>query len=74
MLHRIKSCHVAGKNKQELFGFLAQSVTSVNTGEKQLIATKGVNVLNSIPHNTSGLSPCSHEEADTRMLFMLLML
>lgn len=32
-----------------------------------MIATKGVNVLNSIPHNTSGLSPCSHEETDTRM-------
>ena len=58
------------QNKQELFKYLAECVTSIDV-EKQVISTYGKQVLSiiPIPCNTIGrLVPCSHEEAGTRML------
>ena len=58
------------QNKQELFKYLAECITSIDV-EKQVISTYGKQVLSiiPIPCNTIGrLAPCSHEEADTRML------
>jgi hypothetical protein len=62
------------ENKAELFHYLAEYViadvekTAVDEG-KQVISTKGVQVLNVLPDaNIHELAPCSHEEADTRIL------
>ena len=54
-------------NKMELFTFLAQHILKIET-EKQIITTDGEQVLCNVPRNTSSLSPCTHEEADTRMI------
>ena len=56
------------RNKQELFKFLAQCVTSVDSGQKQVISSHGTNVLSSLPRGeVSILAPSTHEEADTRI-------
>ena len=56
------------RNKQELFRFLAQCATSVNSGQRQIISTYARGVLTSLPRDdTSSLAPSSHEEADTRI-------
>ena len=58
------------QNKQELFKYLAECVTSIDA-EKQVISTHGKQVLSIIPiprENIGRLAPCNHEEADTRML------
>ena len=55
------------QNKQELFQFLAQCVTSIDS-ERQVISSHGEQVLSSHPRDdTSTLAPCTHEEGDTRM-------
>ena len=55
-------------NKTELFKYLAESMTGTEIQGKQLIATICESVT-SMPHRESViLSPCTHEEADTRML------
>ena len=56
------------ENKQELFQFLAQCIVSLHE-EKQVITTKGKDILCSpARNNTTYLTPCTHEEADTRMI------
>ena len=55
------------ENKVELFTFLATMAATIQT-EKQIISTLHKNVLCSQPRDVAGLAPCSHEEADTRML------
>jgi len=62
------------ENKAELFHYLAEYViadvakTAVDEG-KQVISTKGVEFLNVLTDaNIHELAPCSHEEADTRIL------
>ena len=58
------------QNKQELFKYLAECVTSIDA-EKQVISTHGKQVLSIMPisrDNIGRLVPCNHEEADTRML------
>ena len=58
------------QNKQELFKFLAECVTSIDA-EKQVISTHDKQVLSIMPisrDNIARLAPCNHEEADTRML------
>lgn len=56
------------RNKQELFKFLAQCVTSVDSGQKQVISSHGTNVLSSLPRgDVSIMAPSTHEEADTRI-------
>ena len=57
-------------NKVELFSFLATCVTGIDTG-KQIISTHHAEVLCTQSRDTSGLAPCTHEEADTRILLHL---
>ena len=59
------------KNKQELFEYIADSIGKVETDRnKLLLVTKNDDVLTSstILSNKEDLGPCTHEEADTRML------
>jgi len=61
---------IVDDNKTELFSFLSDALHhSFLLEEKPLVITDGDAVLSkpSLP-DTSGLSPCSHEEADTRMM------
>ena len=57
-------------NKAELFSFLADQCTTVSCPEgKQIMSTKGELVLCNPKRNSiDQISPCSHEEADTRLL------
>ena len=58
------------ENKTELFKFLSQQVTSITPVEgKTIYATDGRDVLCSQADvDMTKLAPCSHEEADTRLL------
>ena len=57
------------ENKTELFNFLAHEVVENMSTEKEVFSTCGKHVLCSRVHqDVSALAPCSHEEADTRML------
>ena len=56
-------------NKKELFTFLSEQAMTIVIEGKQIVATHGTKVLCSPPLMVgSALSPCSHEEADTRMM------
>ena len=57
-------------NKTELFFFLARSVVGIDTN-KQVITTHNTDVLCINRQDVSGLAPCTHEEADTRILLHL---
>ena len=57
-------------NKVELFSFLATSVRATDT-DKQIISTHHAEVLCTQSRDTSGLAPCTHEEADTRIILHL---
>ncbi len=53
-------------NKAELFSFLSLQTVRLET-ESQIIATHHKDVLCTQPRNTTGLAPCTQEEADTRI-------
>jgi len=57
-------------NKTDLFMFLADRLCHIEMpAGKHIVVTYDTTVLSSLPdYNTSHLSLCSHEEADTRML------
>ena len=56
------------ENKTELFGFLANQVTKIET-EKIIVSTIGSSVItNRSLDNVSSLFPSNHEKADMRML------
>lgn len=57
------------ENKKELFQLLSEHATSMHIPEgKQVFATSGRKVLsNPAGLDISDMSPCSHEEADTRI-------
>ena len=57
-------------NKVELFAYLATSVRAIDT-DKQIISTDHAEVLCTQSRDTSGLAPCTHEEADTRIILHL---
>ena len=59
-------------NKAELFSYLAICVSALDAS-KQVICTHHADVLCSQPRGlgTSGLAPCTHVEADSRMLLHL---
>lgn len=62
------------KNKSRLFEFLSQGLLDLNIPEgKQIIATLEENVV-CVPerNNVSNISPCTHEEADTRIMVHVL--
>ena len=55
-------------NKTELFSFLSHQVTLLQTEGKAVYATDRHDVLCSMAQiDLTGLVPCSHEEADTRL-------
>jgi len=58
------------ENKTELFNFLSDILyDSFQLADKELVITKGDDVLTKPPLlDTSALSPCNHEEADTRIM------
>lgn len=57
-------------NKAELFSFLATSVVSIYSN-KQVISTLHTDVLCNQPKDVSRIAPCTHEEADTRIILHL---
>ena len=62
------------ENKTELFTFLSGVVyDSFQLADKELLITKDDDVLkNPLQLDTSALAPCNDEEADTRIMPMLL--
>ena len=55
-------------NKTELFSFLSHQVILLQREGKAVYATDGLDVLCSMAQiDLTGLVPCSHEEADTRL-------
>ncbi len=57
-------------NKTELFSFLARCVVGIAT-DKQIITTLNTDILCINRQDVSGLAPCTHEQADTRILLHL---
>lgn len=58
-------------NKKELFMFLAEQILSIDT-DQIVVTTYGNEVRSNVVTSTfTNLSPCSHEEADTRMVLHL---
>ncbi len=58
------------ENKTELFSFLAKNTAGITTN-KQVITTHHTDVLCTNRQDVLGLAPCTHEEADTRILLHL---
>ncbi|KAJ8040231.1 hypothetical protein HOLleu_14463 [Holothuria leucospilota] len=56
------------ENKMELFAFLAQQCTQIHTDGKVVSTLGKLTILNSQTEDTIRLSPCTHEEPDTRIL------
>ena len=57
------------KSKQELFLYLADQLTTIGTDHGEVVSTKNETVVfNNDRTDTADLSPCTHEEADTRLL------
>ncbi|KAL8560494.1 hypothetical protein ACOMHN_042314 [Nucella lapillus] len=57
-------------NKSELFRYLSQCAITLDT-DKQIISTQGSIAVSNSPAELSDLSPCTHEEADSRMMVHL---
>ena len=55
------------ENKTELFAFLSREIVTLST-DKQVICTLDRDVICRQPMHNEGLSPCSHEEADSRIM------
>ena len=55
-------------NKEELFSFLADELIRLQPEDGVIVTTKGEKVLCNKTRDLSMLSPCNHEEADTRLL------
>lgn len=58
------------ENKTELFSFLATTLAAIST-DKQVITTIGSDVLTINRQDVLEPAPCTHEEADTRLLLHL---
>ena len=56
-------------NKKELFLFLAEELSSL-PNEKDIISTHGCDIIHNLQDDNSVefICPCSHEEADTRLI------
>ena len=60
------------ENKIELFAFLATIVTCMTSeSNKDVISTYNSDVLSSHPRDLARLVPCTHKEADTRIILHL---
>ncbi len=59
-------------NKSELFTFLAEYLINEVHHDKVIVTTSDTSVICSDPElDTSGIAPCSHEEADSRIMVHL---
>ena len=56
------------ENKAELFRFLTEMSITLEAGGKKVISTRGHGVRGNYDADIHNLSPCTHEEADTRLL------
>ena len=57
------------ENKEELFLYLAEQLTTIGTDHGEVVSTKHETVVfNNDRPDAADLSPCTHEEADTRVL------
>ncbi len=56
------------ENKKELFSFLSTEAANLETGETVLVVTLREGVVCYPSREAHMLAPCSHEEADTRMM------
>lgn len=59
------------QNKTELFHFLSENVKLIKEDGKVVIATQGTDIVTSSDNSEDQkcrMSPCSHEEADTRLI------
>lgn len=54
-------------NKTELFLFLADQTVSLQSEDKTVLSTSDKCVLSNTTTDTALISPCTHEEADTRL-------
>ena len=59
--------HRINENKTELFAFLSREIVTIST-DKQVICTLDRDVSCRQPMVKEGLTSCSHEEADSRMM------
>ena len=59
------------ENKVDLFSFLATTVVASINCSKPIISTHPTEVLCNQSRDVSGLAPCTHEEADTRIILDL---
>ena len=55
-------------NKTSLFYIIADTLKSINPFLSEVFVTKDTSVLTNTNADTSQISPCFHEEADSRML------
>ena len=55
------------ENKTELFAFLSREIVTIST-DKQVICTLDRDAISRQPMDNAGLAPCSHEQADSRMM------
>lgn len=58
-------------NKRELFPFLSRELVKLDLNGRLLISTNMQNVFSNKQQDISGLQPCNHTEADTRILLHL---
>ena len=58
-------------NKRELFPFLSSELVKLDMKDRLIISTNMENVVSNRHHDISGLQPCNHIEADTRILLHL---
>ena len=69
ILQNLKTFLRSDENKKELFAFLSQQAGKIEIDGKQVIVTNGKDVLcYPSTYTSEKLSPCSHEEADIRMM------
>ena len=56
-------------NKTELFHYLAMQAVEVHHDDKLIVCTRGSDVVSSSEtYDTSRLAPCTHEEADVKLM------
>ncbi|KAL8599464.1 hypothetical protein ACOMHN_029279 [Nucella lapillus] len=58
-------------NKRELFPFLSAQLVNQDLGGRLLLSTSEESVLSNRQHDVTGLHPCNHTEADTRIILHL---
>ena len=56
------------ENKTELFNYLTDEIVHVNHNNKLVVATHDENVVSSPQYDSRHITPCSHEEADVKMM------